>query len=205
MFVWERLSWTTKVFLEVRINVIGTSGSGKTTFGRQLANVLDLPFLEMDALFWGPDWSFPEDSELFTRLAAALEGEDWVLDGNYTRTREIKWSRVEAVVWLDYSFPRTLYQAVSRALSRALSREELWPGTGNRETFGKLFSRDSVVLWTIRSYGRNRRRVPRWMASEEYRQITFHRLRTPREAEVFLEKLRENPELITTFNWDQER
>jgi adenylate kinase family enzyme len=189
----------------VRINVIGTSGSGKTTFGRQLAEVLDLPFLEMDALFWGPDWSFPEDPELFARLSAALEGEDWVLDGNYTRTREIKWARVDAVVWLDYSFPRTLFQAVSRALSRAFSGEELWPGTGNRETFQKLFSRDSIVLWTIRTYGKNRRRIPRWMNSEEHREITFHRLRSPREAESFLERLKENPGLIRDAGWKEER
>lgn len=183
--------------------MIGTSGSGKTTFGRRLSEVLDLPFLEMDALFWGPGWSFPDDPEMFSRLEAALEGEDWVLDGNYTRTREIKWARVQVVVWLDYSFPRTLFQAVSRALSRAFSGEELWPGTGNRETFHKLFSRDSIVLWTIRTYGRNRRRVPRWKASEEHRHITFHRLRSPREAETFLEHLRQNRQQIFSSEWDE--
>lgn len=189
----------------MRINVIGTSGSGKTTFGRQLAEVLDLPFLEMDALFWGPDWSFPDDPEMFSRLEAALQGEDWVLDGNYTRTRKIKWARVDAVVWLDYSFPRTLSQAVSRALSRTFSGEELWPGTGNRETFRKLFSRDSIVLWTIRTYGRNRRRITRWMAAEEYQRITFHRLRSPRAAEAFLERLREDPDWIRGPGGKEER
>ena len=189
----------------MRINVIGTSGSGKTTFGRKLAEVLDLPFLEMDALFWGPDWSFPEDPELFSRLASALEGDAWVLDGNYTRTREIKWARTQVVVWLDYSFLRTFSQAVRRALSRAFSGEELWPGTGNRETFRVLFSRDSVVLWSIRSYGRNRRRIPRWMASEKYQEIVFHRLRSPREAEALLEALRENPDLIRRSDWRRMR
>ena len=74
----------------MKINVIGTSGSGKTTFGRELALNLAIPFIEMDAIFWEPDWSFPEDKEFFPRLAEALKGENWVLDGNYSSTLAIK-------------------------------------------------------------------------------------------------------------------
>ncbi|MEE8357150.1 MAG: shikimate kinase [Anaerolineales bacterium] len=117
----------------MRINVIGTSGSGKTTFGKKLAEILSIPFLEMDAIFWGPEWSSPEDQVLFPRLSKALEGENWVLDGNYSRTLAIKWELVQAVIWLDFSFARTLYQAVVRAIPRLFSQEELWPEleTGN--------------------------------------------------------------------------
>ncbi|MGB2963044.1 MAG: shikimate kinase [Anaerolineales bacterium] len=129
----------------MRINVIGTSGSGKTTFGRDLANILNIPFVEMDAIFWGPEWTFPEDDELFRRLASSLEAESWVLDGNYTLTLPIKWERVETVIWLDFSFPRTFYQALARAIIRAITGEELWPGTGNKESFRKLLSRESIV------------------------------------------------------------
>ncbi len=141
----------------MKINIIGTSGSGKSTFGRKLAESLSLPFLEMDAIFWGPDWTFPEDKELFSKLTSALEGENWVLDGNYTRTIPIKWDNIDIVIWLDFSFLRTLFQAVTRAFTRILTREEFWPGTGNRETLGKLFSRDSIVLWTLKTYRRNRK------------------------------------------------
>ena len=106
----------------MRINVIGTSGSGKTTFGRELASVLDLPFIEMDAIYWGPDWTFPPDEEFYSKLTNLLEGDNWVLDGNYTRTMGFKWDRVQAVVWLNFSFPRTVYQAVTRALSRLIQQ-----------------------------------------------------------------------------------
>lgn len=180
----------------MRINVIGTSGSGKTTFGRQLAEILEIPFIEMDALFWGPNWSFPEDNQLFAKLENVLASESWVLDGNYTRTLEVKWNRVQAVVWLNYRFPRTVYQAVTRALSRLFSQEELWPGTGNRENLKMLFSKDSIVLWTLRSYHRHEKRNIGYIFDQNNDHIKFHRIRSPREGKEFLKKVIEDPAFI---------
>lgn len=177
----------------MRVNVIGTSGSGKTTFGRQLAEILNIPFIEMDALFWGPNWSTLDDALLFSRLADTLDGDHWVLDGNYSRTTPIKWQRVEVVIWLDFSFPRTLFQAVSRAAQRLISKEELWPGTGNRETLQMLFSKESIVLWTITSYRRKRKHIIKTMAAPEFQHIQFHRLRSPAETSAYLNAVRQNP------------
>lgn len=176
--------------------MIGTSGSGKTTFGRKLANVLDLPFIEMDAVFWGPDWYFPPDKEFFPRLSEMLEGEKWVLDGNYTRTIGFKWDRVQVVVWLNFSFARTLYQAVKRASGRLFDQEELWPGTGNRENLKMLFSKDSIILWTIQGYHRHVKRNIGYINAEEYSQIKFHRIRSPKDAEDFFKLIRKDPEYI---------
>lgn len=182
----------------MRINIIGTSGSGKTTIGRRLAEILESPFIEMDAIFWGPNWSAPEDKEFFPRLEKALEGNSWVLDGGYSRTTPIKWARVEAVVWIDYNFPRTLYQAIIRATKRLITREELWPGTGNRESLRMLFSKDSIVLWTITSYRRKRRNIIKLMEASEYKHIKFHRLRSPRETEAFLTAVHLDPQSYRT-------
>jgi len=181
----------------LRINVIGTSGSGKTTFGRELASALQIPFIELDAIFWEPDWSEPDDSELFPKLSAALAGDHWVLDGNYTRTLDIKWERVETVIWLDFSFPRTVTQAVKRAVTRIISQEEIWPDTGNRESLKKLFSRDSIVLWTIQAYSRNKKKYPRYIASEQYRSIIFHRIRSPKQAREFIRSVEQDPTYLT--------
>jgi len=133
-----------------RINVVGTSGSGKTTFARQLATTLSIDYIEMDAIFWLKDWGCPSDAEFFPKLAAALDQENWVLDGNYSRTIPIKWARVDTVIWLDFSFPRTLWQAIKRSTSRALSQQELWPNTGNKESFQRSWlSKDSILLWVL--------------------------------------------------------
>lgn len=185
----------------MRINVIGTSGSGKTTFGKQLAELLKIPFIELDALFWGPYWSEPDDQDLFSRLSSALKTDSWVLDGNYSRTLPIKWERVEAVIWLDFSFTRTVYQAAGRAFSRLFSQEELWPGTGNRESLKKFFSRDSILLWTIQTYGRRKKRIAAYMKEEKYSQIKFHRLRSPKQANVFLDLVKLDSNIITKVSY----
>ena len=189
----------------MRINVIGTSGSGKTTFGRKLADVLDLPFIEMDAVFWGPDWSFPPDEEFFPRLASLLQGENWVLDGNYTRTMGFKWDRVQSVVWLNFSFPRTLFQAVKRALGRLRDQEELWPGTGNRENLKMLLSKDSIVLWTIQGYHRHVKRNTGYINGEEFARIKFHRIRSPGEAKEFLHLVKNDPNYILNHEFGVSR
>ena len=182
----------------MKINVVGTSGSGKTTFGKQLAEILNIPLIEMDAIYWGPDWSGAFDQELFSRLNTALEAENWVLDGNYSRTEDIKWKQVEDVIWLDFSFPRTVYQAISRAIPRLVSQEELWPGTGNRESLRMLLSRDSIVLWTIQTYGRRKKKYLSMMKADEYSHLRFHRVRSPQEADQLLQDLKQDPAFLST-------
>jgi len=181
----------------VRINVIGTSGSGKTTFGRELARILQIPFIELDAIYWGPDWSEPDDSELLTKLSTALSSDKWVLDGNYSRTTDIKWERVETVIWLDFSFHRTVIQAIKRALSRVISQEEIWPDTGNRESLKMLFSKDSIVLWTIETYSRRKKKILSYISSEQYRSIIFHRIQSPKQAKEFLQSVEKDPTVLS--------
>jgi adenylate kinase family enzyme len=158
-----------------------------------LAEVLQIPFIELDAIFWGPNWSMPDDSELCTRLSAALAGEEWVLDGNYSRTLDLKWARVQTVVWLDYSFPRTVAQAIKRAFGRLISRKELWPGTGNRESLKMLFSRESIVLYTIQSYGRRKKKFIGYLNDPSYSYIKFFRLKSPQDARNFLATVKDDP------------
>ncbi|MBN1436535.1 MAG: hypothetical protein JW936_05635 [Sedimentisphaerales bacterium] len=171
-----------------RINVVGTSGSGKTTFAKLLSDKLEIKHIEIDAVFWGPDWHLPSDDEFLPKLEKVLsENEKWVLDGNYTRAIPIKWKDVDLVIWLDYSFPRTFLQAIKRAVTRSITKEELWEGTGNRESFkGSFFSKNSIILWTIQTYHKTRRAYERILKDSQYSQIQFLRFRSPRESARFI-------------------
>lgn len=173
----------------LRVNVVGVSGSGKSTFARRLARALAAPYVELDALFWDPNWGEPQDEVFFARVERALTGEAWVLDGNYHRTQPIKWARVQTVIWLDYSRPRTMFRSIKRSLWRALTRRELWPGTGNYETFAKLFSRDSIVLFAHRSYATHGARYNALFSAPPPGSPSFVRLRSPRQAEQFLRSI----------------
>lgn len=173
-----------------KINVIGTSGSGKSTFCKQLSTSLKFPHIEMDKIFWGPNWKWPSDEEFFGNLEQALDQPHWILDGNYTRTVPIKWKNVDVVIWLDYSFSRTLFQAITRAAVRAWTKEELWEGTGNRESFRKsFFSKESIIWWTITTHGQVRKKYESYLSNPKFSHIKFVRLKSHKEAEELLKTI----------------
>lgn len=170
-----------------RINVIGTSGSGKSTFARQLAHQLSVPYIEMDQLFWQPNWQQTPDEKFFLKIATEIAQDSWVLDGNYSRSQPLKWQKTQSIIWLDYSFTLTMYRAIKRALSRILTGKELWPNTGNKESFKMTFmSSDSILLWTLKSYFKNKKRYSKLMTDPQYQNIQFIRLTSPRMARQYI-------------------
>ncbi len=175
-----------------RINVVGVSGSGKTSLGRRLAELLASPYVEMDALFWKPDWQESSDAELLARVQTVVEQDRWVLDGNYSRTTQLKWQRTQTVVWINLPFLRTLYQVTRRCIQRARDQTELWPGTGNRESFRLSFlSRDSVIWWSITSYHKVQRRYIAAIDNPANQHLRFVRLRSHKQIEEFLDQIKQ--------------
>lgn len=106
-----------------RINVIGTSGSGKSRFCRQLVSKLDSPHCELDALYWQANWTSLEKSAFLQKIVDVTAQPCWILDGNFNWTVDTKWVNVETVIWIDYSLARTMFHAVKRALHRAITRK----------------------------------------------------------------------------------
>ncbi len=90
-------------FPYTRIIVVGTTSAGKSTFAEKLANILDLDFVELDALYWQPNWVGTPDDEFILKVADATSRERWVVAGTYSRTIPTTWRRAEVVIWLDYS------------------------------------------------------------------------------------------------------
>jgi len=128
-----------------RVVVIGTSGSGKSTVGARLAAVLGARFIELDELFWGPDWQ-PKPQETFVALVRdAAAGDRWVVAGNYGVARPELWPRASAIVWLNFGLGVVLRRVVLRTARRLWRREVLWHG--NRESLPRtLFTRIDCLV-----------------------------------------------------------
>ena len=172
-----------------RIAVIGTTGSGKTTLASRLAQRLGIPHVELDALHWGPNWTHAPLELFRERVAQALNGEAWVVDGNYSRVRDIVWRRADTVVWLDYPLAVVMGRLVWRTFRRIFTREELW--SGNRERlWEQLFTRESILLWALQTYPRRRREYPVLFKQPEYAHLAVIRLRSPRSAQAWLASLK---------------
>lgn len=157
---------------------------------QKLSDITGYPHIELDALSWLPNWQSKSDDRLLVDLEDALKQETWILDGNYSNTIPVKWKNVEVVIWLDYTFSLTIYRVTKRVFKRILSREELWPGTGNRESIRRsFFSRESIILWAGSSYHRKKRKLEGFTKDEKFKHIQFIRLKSPSEADLFLTNL----------------
>lgn len=127
---------------DARVAVVGTSCSGKTTFARRLSRALDVPHVELDALYWGPGWSPAPPEDFRASVRDAISAPAWVADGNYSAVRDLVWSRATAVVWLDLPLRVVFPRALGRTLRRAITREELFGG--NRESLRGITARDWI-------------------------------------------------------------
>jgi adenylate kinase family enzyme len=164
-----------------RIAVVGGSGSGKTSVARRLAEVNDLIYVELDELHWGPNWTACPTDEFRARVEAAISGDGWVVDGNYTgKLGDLVLERTDLVVWLDLPLRVTLPRLWSRTRRRMREQTELWGG--NRETWRDvLFSRDSLFVYTLRTHRGKRRRYEQRLTRYE-----IVRLRSASEIETWL-------------------
>lgn len=171
-----------------RISVVGTSGSGKTTLAKQISQRLVIPHVELDYLHWEPNWVEVPNDVMRHKVSQALSGSNWVVDGNYGIVRDIVWGKANTVVWLDYSWPVVMSRIFWRTLSRAATQQEVC--NGNRETLQKsFFSRDSVLLWALQSYSRNRRTYASLFQEPEYAYLKIVHLRSPGDAQTWLSSL----------------
>jgi adenylate kinase family enzyme len=169
-----------------RISVIGTSGSGKTTFAKRLSDRAKLPHVELDALFWGPKWT-PADTALFRdRVETALSGDAWVCDGNHSAVRPIVLARADTVVWLDLPLHVCLWQALRRN-AQADWRERL--GQTNRETWSRRLGRDSIFWWILKTHGRRRREYEALFLSPEAAHLELYRIGTTADADAWLQMI----------------
>ncbi len=165
-----------------RVNVKGSSGSGKSTFARELAAKLDLPYVELDALHHGPNWSEPTPAEFRDRIRPIVDREAWVIDGNYEwKLGDLVMREADLVVWLDLPLALKLRRLWRRTRHRIRNDVELW--SGNRESWkNALWGRESLFVWSIRSHFRQR-----WTLAGQVPPARLVRLRSSEEARRWLD------------------
>ncbi|MCB2310464.1 DNA topology modulation protein [Clostridium tagluense] len=86
-----------------RIMVIGSPGSGKSTFSRKLAGVVDLPLIHLDKEFWNNGWIETPKEDWAKKQKCLILGCEWILDGNYGGTMDIRLEKADTVICFKLS------------------------------------------------------------------------------------------------------
>lgn len=85
-----------------KIIVIGCPGSGKSTFSRKLHELTSIPLYHLDMMYWNPDRTTVDKSVFRERLSIVMQNEQWIIDGNYGSTIELRLNACDTIFFLDY-------------------------------------------------------------------------------------------------------
>jgi adenylate kinase family enzyme len=165
-----------------RILVIGNAGAGKSTLARRLGVKFGLPVIHLDSQFWRHGWQIPESQAWRQQVTALVASSEWVMDGNYANTFDIRMPRADTLVWLDY--PRDI--CMRRVLKRTIigygrTRSDLAEGCPDR--FDIAFLR---YVWSFPV--KHRPRIVAGIA-QFGGHLRVIRLSSDRDAEIFVAAL----------------
>ena len=131
-----------------RVLVMGSSGSGKSTFSRRLSAITGLPMVSIDALFWKPGWVESEKDEFRERMAEATRQPRWIMDGNFTsHLVELRRDACDTLIWFD--LPRVTcmvgiltrvarsYGQVRPEMAQDVRRRSTWSSSATSGRFAK--------------------------------------------------------------------
>lgn len=116
---------------------MGCGGAGKSTLARELGPLLDLEVIQLDHHFWRPGWVQSSDREWAARLAELVERDAWIIEGNYSRTMELRFARADAILFLDFPRRTCLWRVIKRTWFDRRSPDQA-PGCPNRLSPGFL-------------------------------------------------------------------
>jgi adenylate kinase family enzyme len=165
-----------------RVVIVGTVGSGKTTFAVELGRLIDVPHLEKDALLRGGD-DTPEH-----RLAVdqATSGSRWVFDGTPFYVEDLVYGRADTIVVLDYSLPVVMWRVVRRSV-------RLWRRSGTHsaqtpEPPWRWVRAEHPVRWAWSTHSERRKRFED-LVTEQRGRKGVHVFRRPKEARRWMDSV----------------
>ncbi len=169
-----------------RICVVGTSGCGKIHVAEALAARLGIVYVNNDAIIWRPNWQPTQPDERVAETEAATAQAAWTFDGNLGASPEdqVALARCDTIVWLDLPHWRVHSQILIRTLRRLITREPMWHG--NVETWRMLFSSDSIVWWSLKTFHKRRRLYSDLFANPDFEDKTLIRLTSRHEVNTWL-------------------
>lgn len=138
------------------ILILGNPGSGKSYLAEEMSKILSMPLIELDEIFWGPNWTKLDISNVHDLVKQKIEFCPHIIEGQYPEMKDLLPSYSNTIIYIDLPLRVLFWRLLKRSIRRALYREELCGG--NRETFRKLlFSKHSMIYYIFQIFDENRR------------------------------------------------
>lgn len=153
----------------MRISIRGVSCSGKTTLAKRLSREIDIPHIELDELYWLPNWQTRDLTDFLILVENNLKTNSWVMDGNYSKVYNGLDVAYDYQIWLDYPFWKIMLRYLIRTYDRVVNKRKIC--NGNRERFVSLFSKDSLFIWILRTYWKRKKELLEKKSSNDERLI----------------------------------
>ena len=134
-----------------RIMVIGSGGSGKSTFSRELAQITGLPLIHLDRHHWRPGWVPTPREEWRQAVEQMAAADEWIIDGNYGGTIPIRIARCDVIVFFDFNRFTCVCGALKRRFWSKGPREDMADGCLERLDWSFL-----SWVWNYQSSSRPR-------------------------------------------------
>lgn len=164
-----------------RIMIIGCGGSGKSTLARQIGQLANLPVTHLDQLFWRQGWNHVTEEEFDVLLNEVIFKDQWIIDGNFNRTIEIRLQRCDTAILLDYSRWVCLFRVGKRILTNwGKTRPDMGEDCPEKLDFEFL-----KWIWTFNRQHRNQY----YILLDQYRNKEIYILHKRSECKKLLEKL----------------
>lgn len=96
--------------------IIGSGGAGKSTFSRELGNLLHIPVYHLDALYWKEDWVLASREEQIQVQRDLVAQDCWIIDGNYGFTMDMRLEAADTIIFVDLPRIQCLYRVVKRRI-----------------------------------------------------------------------------------------
>jgi adenylate kinase family enzyme len=169
-----------------RVVVTGMAGAGKSTFSRALSAKTGLAVIHLDLHFWKPGWVPTPDDEWREKERRLLAGEEWIADGNYHATLDLRLERADAVVFLDMPWWICARRAVARGIRRPAGFEL---PVGCDESAWRRLRDEWRLVWRIWRGRRSERERELGILSQRGQRVPLHVLRSRRAARGFLDSV----------------
>jgi adenylate kinase family enzyme len=167
-----------------RVVVTGMAGAGKSTFSRALSAKTGLPVIVLDVHFWLPGWATPTEAEWREKQRMLLAGDDWIADGNYHATLDLRLERADTVVFLDIRWWICAWRAFVRGIRARPVGFQLPEGC--EESRLRLLRDEWCLVWRIWRGRRSERETELNIVAQHRNHVEMYMLRSRRDVREFL-------------------